>query len=137
MDQMHSTEPTELQLRELAEADQDSAFDMVNLLKYRDVAKYDSAVENAKGRSGREAYNEYAKVVLPKIRALGGSLAYRGKCDHLFVGDESQAYDELIVVRYPCRKAYLEMFRSADYQSAIKHRKAGLEFRILHASTAL
>ena len=86
-------------------------------------------------RAGREAYNEYGEVVLPKIRALGGSLAYRGSCDHLFVGDKSQHYDEIIIVHYPSRTAYLDMFNSSEYQAAIVHRKAGLEFRVLHDVT--
>lgn len=132
---MRSTEPTKSQLDEIAASDPDVAFDMINLLKYRDVARYESALESAKGRTGREAYNEYGKVVLPKIRALGGSLAYRGSCNHLFVGDESQHYDEIIIVHYPSRSAYLDMFNSSEYQAAIVHRKAGLEFRVLHDVT--
>lgn len=134
---MISTEPTDSQLEEIAEADQESPFDMINLLKYRSVAIYDSVTDNAIGRSGREAYQEYGMAVFPKIIGLGGSLVYRGACDHLFVGDESQDYDELIIVRYPSRRAYLEMFNSTEYQEVIKHRKAGLEYRVLHESTRL
>ena len=74
-------------------------------------------------------------MAIPKISALGGSIVYKGACDHLFVGDQPQDYDELIIVRYPSRKAYLEMLNSAEYQEAIKHRKAGLEFRVLQEST--
>ena len=134
---MNSTEPTDSQLEEMAEADQESPFDMINLLKYRPVAIYDSEADNAIGRSGREAYQEYGKAVVPKIMGLGGSLVYIGACDHHFVGDESQDYDELIIVRYPSRRAYLEMFNSTEYQEAIKHRKAGLEYRVLHESAPL
>lgn len=129
---MRSTEPTKSQLAELTARDQDTPFDMINLLKYRDIAQYDSADQNQKARTGREAYNEYGKVALPKILALGGSLIYRGRCDHLFVGDESQHYDEMIIVHYPSRRAYLEMFHSQEYQAAIEHRMAGLAFRVLH-----
>ncbi len=134
---MISTEPTPGQLEEMTSADLDSPFDMVNLLKYRTKAIYESEIENALGRTGREAYNEYAKVVLPKIIALGGRLTYRGACDHHFVGDESQDYDELIIVRYPSRRAYLDMFNSPDYQRATLHRKAGLKFRVLHECTPI
>ena len=131
---MASTEPTKTQLKEITEADQESSFDMINLIKYRSIAIYDSEIDNSIGRSGREAYQEYVKTAFPKILALGGGLVYRGTCDHLFVGDASQDYDELIIVHYPHRKAYLEMFHSADYQEAIKHRIAGLEYRVLHES---
>lgn len=129
---MNSTEPTNQQLKEMARVDVDQPFDMVNLLKYRAFASYNSANQNAVGRTGREAYGEYGKVVLPMIFQLGGTLVYRGSCKFQFVGDENQNYDELIVVRYPSIRAYLEMFDSSQYQSAIPHRKAGLEFRVLH-----
>ncbi len=134
---MTSTEPTKIQLREITETNQESPFDMINLIKYRAIAAYDSPADNAIGRSGREAHQEYGLVAFPKIIGMGGSLVYRGKCDHQFVGDESQNYDDLIIVRYPSRRAYLEMFNSTEYQEAIKHRKAGLEYRVLHESTPL
>lgn len=137
MTRLEKTEPTNSQLEEIAEADQESPFDMINFLKYRPVAIYDSVTDNAIGRCGREAYQEYGTAVFPKIIGLGGSLVYKGACDHLFVGDESQDYDELIIVRYPSRRAYLEMINSAEYQEAIKHRKAGLKYRVLHESTPI
>ncbi|MFT7437540.1 MAG: hypothetical protein ACI8WL_000812, partial [Polaribacter sp.] len=71
---MVSTEPTDTQLRELMEADQESPFDMINLVKYRPIAIYESAADNAIGRSGREAYQEYGMVAFPKIIGMGGSL---------------------------------------------------------------
>jgi len=110
---------------------------MINLIKYRPIAIYESAADNAIGRSGREAYQAYGLVAFPKIIGMGGSLVYRGTSDHQFVGNESQNYDDLIIVRYPSRKAYLEMFNSTEYQEAIKHRKAGLEHRVLHEATPL
>lgn len=134
---MNTTEPSDKQLAQMKEQDQVTPFDMVNLLKYRDTAQYASSVDDKTVCTGREAYNEYAKIVLPMILRLGGSLVYRGRCDHLFVGTEGQDYDEVIVVRYPSRKAYLTMFNSLEYQNAIKHRKAGLEFRVLHGCSAL
>ena len=56
---MTTTEPTERQLQDMAEENLTSSFDMVNLLKYRDIARYEQAGDNVKGLSGREAYNEY------------------------------------------------------------------------------
>ena len=87
---MATTEPTETQLRKITETDQESSFDMINLIKYRPTAIYESAADNAIGRSGREAYQEYGLVAFPKIIGMGGSLVYKGTCDHQFVGDESQ-----------------------------------------------
>jgi len=132
---MKTTEPSLKQIQEISNADQDRPFDMINLIKYRPVAIYESDTENLKGKTGREAYSEYIQVAFPKIVELGGTLTYMGLCDHQFVGDDSQDYDELIIVRYPSRKAYLGMFNSPEYQAAIMHRQAGLEFRVLHEST--
>jgi uncharacterized protein (DUF1330 family) len=134
---MTTTEPTDKQLREMAQQDLGAPFEMVNLLKFREWAEYGEDVAQHQAKSGREAYDEYARAVLPIILALGGRLVYRGQCNHLFVGSESQDYDELIIVSYPSRKAYLEMFNSSAYQSAIKHRIAGLEFRVLHQCSPL
>jgi len=43
---MASTEPTDMQLREIVEADQEFSFDMINLIKYRPTAIYESALYN-------------------------------------------------------------------------------------------
>ncbi len=127
---MPTTEPTKSQLAAIAKADQDEPFTMVNLLKFKERAVYEPGSTEPE-RTGVEAYAEYTKVVIPKITALGGSLIYREKRELLFVGDEDQDIDEVIIVSYPSRAAYLQMFNSPDYQAAIEHRKAGLEYRVL------
>ncbi len=127
---MPTTEPTQDQLAQFAAADQSEPFTMVNLLKFRGNAIYPAGSDEPE-RSGVEAYEEYTKVVIPKMRALGGKLTYRQKREQLFVGDLDQDIDEVIIVSYPSREAYLQMFHSDDYQAAIKHRIAGLEYRIL------
>jgi len=127
---MRTTEPTIPQLAAFAEANQASPFTMVNLITFRAEAEYE-AKENMPKLSGRAAYDKYLQVVLTKITALGGKLVYRQKRQQLFVGDIDQDCDEIIIVSYPSRAAYLTMFNCADYQEAIKHRKAGLEHRVL------
>jgi uncharacterized protein (DUF1330 family) len=53
------------------------------------------------------------------------------------VGDETADADEVIIVNYPSRKAYLNMFHSSAYQNVIVHRKAGLAWRVLYQCTAM
>jgi len=127
---MRTTEPTSAQLTEFAETNQASPFTMVNLITFRAEAEY-QAEEKMPKLTGREAYDKYLQVVLPKITALGGKLVYRQKRQQLFVGAIEQDCDEIIIVAYPSRVAYLTMFNSIDYQAAIKHRKAGLAHRVL------
>ena len=74
---MATTEPTETQLRKITETDQESSFDMINLIKYRPTAIYESAADNAIGRSGREAYQEYGLVAF--LRLLGWAVAWSTK----------------------------------------------------------
>ena len=132
-----TTEPTAAQLEALAQvvaAGQDGPFSMVNIIKYKRQADYPAEM-NAPKRTGREAYAEYGAVVGPMIMALGGSIAFREDVALGFVGDEDA--DEVIIIHYPSRQAYLDMFHSAAYQQAIVHRKAGLVYRTLFACSAL
>lgn len=123
---MPTTEPTRTQLDAFAKAEQTTTFTMVNLLTFRKKALYEPGSKEPE-RSGVEAHAEYTRVVIPKILALGGTLHYRQRREQLFVGDPEQDVDEVIIVSYPSRAAYLKMFNSPDYQAAIRHRKAGLE----------
>tara|TARA_B110000971_G_C20000562_1_gene496608 strand:- start:1009 stop:1437 length:429 start_codon:yes stop_codon:yes gene_type:complete len=130
------TEPTKQQLEALAQIvarGDDGPFQMVNIIQYKHQAEYPAEM-NAPARTGREAYAEYAAVVGPLIFALGGSVAFRQNVELGFVGD--QPADEVIIVNYPSRQAYLDMFHSAAYQEAIVHRKAGLVYRTLFACSA-
>lgn len=57
------TEPSHLQLEAFRSADQTRPINMVNLLKFRDIAEYSEAEsECAENLSGRDAYGRYAKV---------------------------------------------------------------------------
>lgn len=79
---------------------------------------------------------QYTGTVGPLIYALGGSVAFQQNCELLFVGDATADADEVIIVNYPSRRAYLKMFHSAAYQNVIVHRKAGLVSRMLYQCTA-
>lgn len=129
---MPTTEPTETQLREFRNADQETPITMVNLLKFREIADYEDA-DNADAVqvSGREAYQRYANVALSKIRENGGSIKYLALTEQSFVGDQADDWDQVVIVRYPSRAAYLLGFDSPEYQAAIVHRIAGLEKRML------
>ena len=141
---LHSTEPTPQQLESLAQIvarGDDGPFQMVNIIQYKRQAEYPAeylaeypAKRHAPARTGREAYGEYAAIVGPLIFSLGGSVAFRQEVELGFVGD--QPADEVIIVDYPSRQAYLDMFHSGAYQEAIVHRKAGLVYRTLFACSA-
>lgn len=105
---------------------------MVNLLKFREIADYEDADNADAARvSGREAYQRYANVALSKIRENGGSIEYLAPSEQCFVGDRTDDWDQVVIVRYSSRAAYLRGFDSPEYQAAIVHRIAGLEKRML------
>ncbi|MDB2594847.1 DUF1330 domain-containing protein [Pseudomonadales bacterium] len=135
---MHGTEPSEAQLAALetmAQGGDDGPFTMVNIIKYKDQAIYPEGYDGP-ACTGREAYAQYTNTVGPLIYALGGSVAFQQDRELLFVGDATADADEVIIVNYPSRKAYLNMFYSPAYQGVIVHRMAGLVSRVLYQCTA-
>lgn len=135
---MLGTEPSLAQLEaieRMAQSVDDGPFTMVNIIKYKDQATYPEGCDEPP-QSGRQAYAQYTGTVGPLIYALGGSVAYQQRCELLFVGDEDAAADEVIIVNYPSRRAYLNMFHSSAYQNVIVHRKAGLVWRVHYQCTA-
>jgi uncharacterized protein (DUF1330 family) len=129
---MATTEPSEAQIRHFRDADQKAPITMVNLLKFRDVAKYDESESAKYGQvPGREAYRRYAAVASRKIRENGGSILFLAPAEQLFVGVEDDAWDQVVIVEYQSRAAYLRGFDSYEYREAIRHRIAGLEKRLL------
>ena len=129
---MAMTEPTENQLQKFRQAEQDAPINMVNLLKFRDQAKYGvEEAESRDGLTGREAYQKYANVALQKIQENGGSVDFLAPSEQCFVGGDDDEWHQVVIVRYPSRAAYLAGFDSAEYQEAIRHRIDGLEKRLL------
>jgi uncharacterized protein (DUF1330 family) len=98
---------------------------MVNLLKFRDKARY------ADGRdanlSGRDAYNRYAVEVVKLLRALGGQVLFSGDVRSLIIGRSESLWDEVALAQYPSRAAFLKMAMSPECQAIAVHREAGLE----------
>ena len=119
-------EPTEAQLDALMKADQTTPVVMVNLLKFRDKAVYEDG-RDAGGISGAEAYGLYGQVAQKKIKSVGGSILWQSPREQLVVGTDKDDWDAVVLVRYPSRKAFLEMTSEADYREALPHRTAGLE----------
>jgi uncharacterized protein (DUF1330 family) len=56
---------------------------------------------------------------------LGAQLLYAGQCIEP-LGDASQAWDAIVVVRYPDRSAYLRMLGDPAYAAIAPQRRAAL-----------
>ncbi|KAB7741304.1 DUF1330 domain-containing protein [Parvibaculum sedimenti] len=123
-------EPTEPQLEAFMKADQTAPIGMLNLLKFRDKAEYKDG-RDAGGLSGQDAYGLYGLVAMEKIKAVGGRFFWGSPSSAPLIGSETDEWDMVAIIRYPSRKAFLEMIAMPDYQAALAHREAGLAWQAL------
>jgi uncharacterized protein (DUF1330 family) len=99
---------------------------MINLLRYRELAAYapDSGLE---GCSGREAYDRYWRAAIRFVRSIGGSVVWQGAARAVVLGPSTERWDDVLLVRYPSKQAFLEMIGNPEYQAVTVHRTAALE----------
>lgn len=106
---------------------------MVNLLRFREEADDRDAPTP---RSGRAAYAEYSRHVMPLLAAVGGKPLWMGRAHAALIAPEGEAWDEVLLVQYPSRAAFLQMIRSAEYRAIVHHRTAALADSRLIATVA-
>jgi uncharacterized protein (DUF1330 family) len=121
--------PTAEQLRLLGEAADEAPVVMLNLLRYREEAS------DGSGRTGREAYQHYGELVIPMLEARGAGFTVYATVDQTVIGPADETWDEMILVQYQSRAAFLDMITSDDYLAAHQHREAGLADSRLIATT--
>lgn len=94
---------------------------MVNLMKYREKADY--ADGRASDISGREADDLYAP--LGPLKAIGAQVVFVADVDTQFLND-SPKWDRVGIVKYPSRRAFLEMQNRPDFKELHHHKEAGM-----------
>lgn len=95
-------------------------FVMLNLLKFR-------------GKEGLTAYESYSREAVKILGEIGAQVIYLGRAGELLQGEDR--WDAVLLVRYPSRKAFLEMIMRPDYQKAHSFRETALERAVLCATT--
>lgn len=106
---------------------------MLNLLRFRDRAAYE---DGDRGLSGAEAYARYAKEATPHITEVGGEILWRGKAHATVIGPTDEAWDEVLLVRYPSVQRFAEAITRPAYQALAIHRTAAVEDSRLVAMVA-
>jgi uncharacterized protein (DUF1330 family) len=91
---------------------------MLNLLKF-------------KPGNGRLEYARYGAVATAHVVKRGGRILLTAA--PVALGDQKPDWDLVAIVRYPSRKAFLDMIADPDYLKAMPHRQAGLESTVLYA----
>ena len=100
---------------------------MVNLMKYHEVAQYQSDDGMDKSISGREADDRYnPSSVLSKI---GADIVFVADVNKNHVGNED--WDRIAIVRYATRKSFIEMQSRKDFSEKHKHKAAGMQRTII------
>ena len=113
-----AVDPTGADLeRFLAEPD-DGPIVMLNLLRFKP--------------GGRASYDRYTEIVgrtfLPRV---GGEVVYAGDGLPALIGESGQAWDAVLLVRYPSRAAFLAMVADPEYREVTRLRTDALEEAVL------
>jgi arylsulfatase A-like enzyme/uncharacterized protein (DUF1330 family) len=103
---------TEEQTSLLKELDIEGPILMLNMLRY-------------KKDGGREKYREYGRSLGPLLAKAGAKLYSRSDALATLIGDEE--WDEILVVEYPSREAFLNMVQSDEYKVPKQMRNEALE----------
>ena len=67
-----------------------------------------------------------ADCLLMLIRAAGGDVIFHGPALSCPIAPPGESWDEVLIVRYPSRGAFLSMVMAPSYQRETVHRTAGL-----------
>jgi len=98
-------DPSGAQIRALAESDIDGPIVMLNLLRFAPD-------------DGAERYARYMEAATPHLERVGGKLWFLGNAVATVIGTEE--WDEVLLVEYPSREAFLEMIADPDYPSDLR-----------------
>jgi uncharacterized protein (DUF1330 family) len=125
---MEFQNPTREQFKALFQLEDEGPFLMLNLLKFRSIAKYEDGKDNSTGQniSGREAFTLYSQAAEAVLKLHGGSQKWIGKTLATLIGPTEDNWDLAFLAYYPSLKSFTDMVKSDAYQKATKHRSAAV-----------
>lgn len=96
---------------------------MLNLLRFRPDG-------------GRESYQRYADALRAELNPRYGlQVVYLGVGEPALVAESGQAWDMVVLVRYPDRQAFTAMVRDPGYQAITHLRTEALVESVLQPTT--
>jgi uncharacterized protein (DUF1330 family) len=102
---------------------------MVNLLKFKEKAVYkDGRDDNV---SGREAYDRYAKEMVPFVQKHGGRIIFSGAAKSLVIGNVEEVWDVVALMEYPSSEIFTKIAMAPEVAKFGVHREAGLAGQLL------
>ena len=109
----------------LAKIPDGEPFALINLLRYKEWAEYPPGTESEKV-TGRQAYERYSELSMPLVNEVGGVPMWRGDSSVNLIGPEDENWDEVLILQYPSRSAFEQMFGSPEFQAIVFHRTAAI-----------
>jgi uncharacterized protein (DUF1330 family) len=98
---------------------------MLNLLRFRPDG-------------GRESYQRYAEALGGSVNARYGlAVEFLGVGGRALVAEDGQAWDMVVLVRYPDRKAFVDMIGDPEYQAVAHLRSEALVESVLQPTTPI
>ena len=113
-------DPRGADLKRLLAEDDGGPVVMLNLLRF--------------APGGRARYAEYLRATAPFLAKVGGELVYAGDGATALVAEAGQAWDAVLLVRYPSRAAFAAMVADPDYQRVTHLRSEALAEAVLQAT---
>lgn len=136
---MSSVNPSREQFKAIFGLPLDEPVMMINLLRFRDTARY-GADEPEAGEapvSGAEAYARYSREAAPIFAAVGGEQVWVGRPQLMLIGPEEERWDLAFIARYPSAQAFVDMLKNPDYNRATRHRTAAVaDSRLIRCAPA-
>lgn len=128
-----ATYPEREKLMELAGSKDTNPIIMLNLLKFREVAKYADGRETK--LSGRDAYMLYGEKMRAIVQGGGGRMLISADLKDVVIGSVSDLWDVVALVEYPSASGFFAIAASPEVMEIGVHREAGLEGQLLIRST--
>mgnify|MGYP001048164273 CR=1 FL=1 len=97
---------------------------MLNMLRFKERAKYPDGKSDI---SGREAYEKYSKEAFKHVNDIGGKVVWFGEAQTSLIGPTEECWDQIFLVQYPSIEKFVEMINSPPYQEIVVHRSSALE----------
>jgi len=115
-------DPTKEQFAEFKNLKRGGPIHMLNLVRFRDRARYDDGRE----LTGEEAYRAYARESAPVFHRVGGRQHWLGRFEVMVIGPTDERWDRVFIAEYPSMDSFVEMLRDPAYREAVKHRQAAV-----------
>ena len=124
---------TDQQIQDLLKKDDGGPVCMINLMKFREKAKYEDGRET--DLTGVEAYGLYGKPTGELVAELGGEIVFTAVLKGMMVGEVEELWDVMVIAKYPTLQSFIDLTSSPIYLKTYHHRIAGLQGQLNIAST--